>query len=170
MIMEIKSLTPDLIYSNIGEINLQELYDGGITGIIADLDNTLITPGAKNPDAYMKEFIESARDIGFDICLLSNSSRRRVVRVASGFGVYAIAKARKPARAGFQKAARLLGRDASQVCVVGDQLFTDIYGAKRLGIKAIYTKPITGKEEPAIKLKRVLEYFILHNFSGKVVD
>jgi len=153
-------LTPDRMYSGVGDIDVIELYGAGISGIIADLDNTLITPGAKQPDARMVNFIDAARDIGFDICLLSNSSRRRVVRVSSGLGIYAVAKAGKPSGAGFIKAMRLLGRDHSRVCVIGDQLFTDVLGAKRFGIMAIYTAPFTGREEITVKLKRLAEYFI----------
>ena len=161
-----QNLFPDRIYpGGIYDVNLKELYDGGVAGIIADMDNTLIEPGARQPGARMAEWIDAARDIGFDICLLSNSSRRRVVRISSGFGIYAVSSACKPAGAGFYKAMRLLGLGPSQVCVIGDQIFTDIYGAKRLGIMAIYTGPITKKEEPTIRLKRIPEKFILNHCS-----
>jgi hypothetical protein len=45
---------------------------------------------------------------------------------------------------------------------VGDQLFTDIYGANRTGIYSILTKPIHPKEEIQIVLKRYLERIVLH--------
>ena len=44
----------------------------------------------------------------------------------------------------------------------GDQLFTDVYGAKRLGILSIVVKPIDKKEEIQIVLKRRLEKIIYH--------
>ena len=162
----VRNLFPDRIYSGgIYDIDLNELYAGGIAGIIADVDNTLAAPGSRQPDARMAEWIGAARDIGFDICLLSNSFRRRVVRISTGFGIYAVTNAGKPAGAGFCKAMRLLGMEPSQVCVIGDQIFTDIYGAKRLGITAFYTAPITKREEPTIRLKRIPEKFILKHCS-----
>ena len=45
---------------------------------------------------------------------------------------------------------------------VGDQLFTDVYGAKRTGIYSILVKPIHPKEEIQIVLKRYLERIVLH--------
>ena len=45
---------------------------------------------------------------------------------------------------------------------VGDQLFTDVWGAKRTGIKSILVKPIHPKEEIQIVLKRYLEKIVLY--------
>ena len=45
---------------------------------------------------------------------------------------------------------------------VGDQLFTDVWGAKRVGIYSILVKPIDPKEEIQIVLKRYLERVVLH--------
>ena len=46
--------------------------------------------------------------------------------------------------------------------VIGEQLFTDIYGAKRAGIRNILVKPIDSKEEIQIVLKRYLEKIVLY--------
>ena len=54
----------------------------------------------------------------------------------------------------------------SSTVFVGDQLFTDIYGAKRAGIPNILVRPIHPKEEIQIVLKRYLEKIVLH-FYGK---
>jgi HAD superfamily phosphatase (TIGR01668 family) len=132
--------------------------------MILDLDNTLIEPGEKKLGARVLKWIESARDMGFSVCILSNSPRNRVVRVSSGVGIYAVASARKPAEAGFLKALRLMGLKPSQACAIGDQLFTDVLGAKRLGIMAIYTSPITKREEIAVTLKRFPEKYLLKRY------
>ena len=44
---------------------------------------------------------------------------------------------------------------------VGDQLFTDVYGARRTGIYSILVKQINPKEEIQIVLKRYLEKIVL---------
>ena len=154
-------LYPDQAYNNIDEIDLGALYTSGIKGLILDIDNTLIAPGVKKPDSIMVNWLEAAREAGFDICLLSNASRHRVAGLSSGFGIYAVARASKPSGMGFLKAMRLLKLGPSQVCVIGDQIFTDILGARRLGILALRIKPITRKEEPTVVIKRFAEYFIL---------
>ena len=45
---------------------------------------------------------------------------------------------------------------------MGDQLFTDVYGAKRAGMPTILVKPIHPKEEIQIVLKRYLEKIVLY--------
>ena len=52
--------------------------------------------------------------------------------------------------------------DKDTTYFVGDQLFTDVWGAKRAGIPNILVKPIHPKEEIQIVLKRYLEKIVLH--------
>ena len=56
----------------------------------------------------------------------------------------------------------MIGIDLDRTIFIGDQLFTDIYGAKRAGIRTILVKPIHPKEEIQIVLKRYLEKIVLH--------
>jgi predicted HAD superfamily phosphohydrolase YqeG len=44
---------------------------------------------------------------------------------------------------------------------IGDQLFTDVWGARRTGLYSILVKPINPKEEIQIVLKRYLEAVVL---------
>ena len=57
---------------------------------------------------------------------------------------------------------QLMGTTTKNTVFVGDQLFTDVYGAKRTGIPSILVKPIHPKEEIQIVLKRYLEKIVLH--------
>ena len=61
-----------------------------------------------------------------------------------------------------KKAMELLGTNTENTIFIGDQLFTDIYGAKRAGIRNILVKPIDPKEEIQIVLKRYLEKIVLY--------
>lgn len=45
---------------------------------------------------------------------------------------------------------------------MGDQLFTDVWGAKRVGLLTYLVKPIHPKEEIQIVLKRRLERIVLY--------
>ena len=73
-----------------------------------------------------------------------------------------IYKAGKPAVRNYKKAMELMGTTPQSTLFVGDQLFTDIYGANRTGIYGILVKPINPKEEIQIVLKRYLEAVVLH--------
>ena len=55
-----------------------------------------------------------------------------------------------------------IGTNKKTTVFIGDQLFTDVWGAKRVGIRNILVKPINPKEEIQIVLKRRLEWVILY--------
>ena len=55
-----------------------------------------------------------------------------------------------------------MGITKEQTVSVGDQIFTDMWGANRAGIYSVLVKPIGKKEEIQIVLKRYLEKIVLH--------
>ena len=57
-----------------------------------------------------------------------------------------------------------MGTDLASTVYVGDQIFTDVWGAKRLGMRNILTDPIDPREEIQIILKRVPERLILRSY------
>ena len=71
------------------------------------------------------------------------------------------AKGGKPGVKNYKKAMELMGTSLNSTIFVGDQLFTDVYGAKRTGIRSFLVKPINPKEEIQIVLKRYPEALIL---------
>ena len=70
--------------------------------------------------------------------------------------------AHKPSTKNYKKAMEIMGTDAQNTVFIGDQLFTDVWGAKRTGIPSILVKPIHPKEEIQIVLKRYLEKIVLY--------
>ena len=104
---------------------------------------------------------ERLRAIGFHTCLLSNNKEARVAPFAGQVGSDYIYKGRKPKRSGYRQAMRRMGTGERSTMFVGDQLFTDVYGARRTGIYSILVKPINPKEEIQIVLKRYLEKIVL---------
>ena len=48
-----------------------------------------------------------------------------------------------------------MGTDKKNTFFVGDQLFTDVYGANRTGIHSILVTPMNPKEEIQIVIKRL---------------
>lgn len=144
------------------EIPYEALYDKGIRGVIFDVDNTLVPHGVPADDRAKKLF-SRLRDIGLETCLLSNNKEPRVSSFAQAIGgSNYIYKGNKPGRKGYEKAMEQMGTDVGHTVFVGDQLFTDIYGAKRVGIHSILVRPIHPKEEIQIVLKRFLEAIVLY--------
>ena len=97
-----------------------------------------------------------------DTCLLSNNKEPRVAAFAEAVGgSNYIYKGGKPGVKNYKKAMELMGTSLNSTIFVGDQLFTDVYGAKRTGIRSFLVKPINPKEEIQIVLKRYPEALIL---------
>lgn len=74
--------------------------------------------------------------------------------------------AHKPSTKNYKKAMEIMGTDVSDTVFIGDQLFTDVWGAKRTGIPSILVRPIHPKEEIQIVLKRYLENIVLHFYKS----
>lgn len=141
-------------------INYEELYRNGYRGILFDVDNTLVPHGAK-ADKRAKELFERLKKTGFSICLISNNKEHRVKSFNDEVNVKYIFDAHKPSVKGYERAMSLIGTNKKNTVFIGDQIFTDVYGANRAGLKTILVKPIHPKEEIQIVLKRYLEKIVL---------
>ena len=128
--------------------------------MILDIDNTLVKHGAPpNPEAIA--FFEELRQIGFATCIISNNHEPRVKSFADEVKSSYLYDAGKPSRKPYLEAMRLCGSDKDNTLFLGDQLFTDIYGANRTGIKSILVKPIHQDPEFQIRLKRFGERIVM---------
>jgi len=152
---------PDYDVESAYVIDYETLYQKGYRGIIFDIDNTLVPHGAP-ADKRAVELMKKCKAIGFRIMLLSNNKEPRVKKFNDSVKVMYIFKAGKPGRAGFIQAMKKLHTTSSNTVFVGDQLFTDIWGAKRAGIVTYLVKPIDPREEIQIVLKRKLEQIVLY--------
>ena len=80
---------------------------------------------------------------------------------AVSVGSLYVFKAGKPGRKGYIRAMKAMGTAPGETLFVGDQLFTDVWAAKKLGIVTYLVKPIHPREEIQIVLKRRLEWIVL---------
>lgn len=157
---------PDEYLDSTYVIPFEQLYKEGYRGVIFDIDNTLVPHGAPADDRA-KELFARLKRIGYDCCLLSNNQEPRVTMFNEEIGVHYICNAHKPAIGNYEKAMEYMNTDKKNTLFVGDQLFTDVWGAKRTGIRNILVKPINPKEEIQIVLKRYLEKPVLYFYQRK---
>lgn len=157
---------PDERVTSTYAIDYEKLYAEGYRGIMFDIDNTLVEHG-QDADERAKELFAKLKAIGFECCLISNNKKKRVHRFNEDIGVHTVFNAHKPAKKSYYYAMALMGTDTDNTLFVGDQLFTDVYGAKRIGIRNYLVKPINKKEEIQIVIKRYLERFILLEYYRK---
>ena len=157
---------PDAYFESAYVIEYKKLYDEGYRGIIFDIDNTLVPHGAPS-DERSRKLLKGLMEMGYGVTLLSNNKPKRVDMFNEPIGALCVYKAGKPSRKGYRKAMEKMGTDERNTFFVGDQLFTDVWGAKRTGIKSFLVKPIDKKEEIQIVIKRVLEKIVLRGYLKK---
>lgn len=151
---------PDEYLDSAYDVDYEGMYRSGFRGVIFDIDNTLVPHGAPADEKSIALF-ERLRGIGLESVLLSNNKEPRVKSFNDEVHSRYLYKAGKPGREGYRRAMELMGTTPETTFFVGDQLFTDVWGAKRTGILTYLVKPIHPKEEIQIVLKRRLEWIVL---------
>ena len=154
---------PDEYVDSAYGIPFEELYRKGYRGIIFDVDNTLVPHGAP-ADARSIGLVESLRAMGFSTCILSNTKEPRVAPFAGQVKSPYIFKGGKPSVKGYERAMEVMGTGRENTLFIGDQLFTDVWGARRTGLYSILTKPMDPHEEIQIVFKRYLEAVVLRAY------
>ena len=154
---------PDEYVDSAYGIPFEELYRKGYRGIIFDVDNTLVPHGAP-ADARSIGLFESLRAMGFSTCILSNNKEPRVAPFAGQVKSPYIFKWGKPSVKGYERAMEVMGTGRENTLFIGDQLFTDVWGARRTGLYSILTKPMDPHEEIQIVFKRYLEAVVLRAY------
>ncbi|GAC1387657.1 MAG: YqeG family HAD IIIA-type phosphatase [Vulcanimicrobiaceae bacterium] len=143
-------------------ISLDLLEADGLQGIIVDLDNTLVGYRHAEPDEKISAWVHAAVRRGFRVAVVTNNATQWAHDVAANLGVPCIAQAGKPSPRGFLQALNVLKTEKSATVVIGDQVFTDVLGAKLFGMKVILTEPIVKREQWWMRLLRFFERIALY--------
>ena len=158
---------PGLMVDKVQDIDLDVLSEKRIKGLILDIDNTLVPHHMKEADENAVSWLERVKSAGFKVCIVSNASKKRVIKFNENLKLYAIYRAHKPGTSAFRKALRLMDIKASEAAMIGDQIFTDVFGGNRMKMLTILVKPIHHKEVFYIKLKRLPEKLVLSMYGRK---
>lgn len=162
--MLFKNLYPTEYYESSYVIDYERLYEEGYRCVIYDIDNTLVEHGAP-ADERALALMERLKSIGMKITFLSNNKEPRVKMFNEQIGANYIFKAGKPSTKNYLKAVEDMGCSKEQALFVGDQLFTDIWGANRAGIRSALVVPInTSTDEIQIVIKRFFEKIIIRKY------
>ena len=140
-------------------VDFHELYHKGYRGLLIDIDNTLVEHGAPS-NQKSEAFFKMLHQTGWKTCIISNNDEARVKPFAEQVQSSYISKAGKPLVQGYQKGMSEMGTTQSDTLFMGDQIFTDILGANRTGIKSILVKPLKLDHKFFILLKRAGEFLI----------
>ncbi len=155
---------PDLYLNSVIDINATLLKKNNLEALILDVDNTLIDY-YKNLIEGAEAWCENLKSEGIKCIILSNSNKKeKVETVAKKLGIKYIMFAKKPLKSGFKRALEKLEMKPEQVAVVGDQIFTDVIGAKRMKMFSILVKQVGEKDIFITKVKRPIENAIIKKY------
>ncbi len=162
----LRALCPDEAHGRLVDIDLERLVQRGIRALILDLDNTLVKWHEAEIPPEVDRWVGEAKAKGFKLCIASNALPDRVRLIAGRLGIPYVSGALKPRRTPFRKAMMRMDADSGETAVVGDQIFTDVLGGKRLGLYTILTRPLSRKEFPTTRILRGLENWVI----GKLIE
>lgn len=148
---------PDMYQKSIYHIDYDKLYEDGIRCLLFDLDNTCVPYKDREPNTKLKELFDDLRDDGFKVIIFSNSNKKRLLPFKKYLNVDCSASSRKPMKAKFLLVLKMFKFDLSEVAIIGDQLFTDVLGGNRVGIKTVLVNPMSKDDAVWTKFTRALE-------------
>lgn len=150
---------PDDFQKTVYDIDYVTLKELGIKAILIDLDNTLIPYDETLPNQQIIDLFAHIEGLNLEILIISNNHLNRVESFAKLLEARFICSAKKPLKRGFQRAMSLLGDfKPNEICVIGDQFMTDVFGGKRMGFYVIVVNAIKRNVEKwYTKMNRQLE-------------
>ncbi|MDK8239728.1 YqeG family HAD IIIA-type phosphatase [Gemella morbillorum] len=135
--------------------------------IISDLDNTLISWDSKKDTKELNRWLKKMKRAGFDIIVVSNNNEERVEEFCKQLNLQYVADAKKPLTHGFKKALSKLNRKPEEAIILGDQVLTDVFGAKSLGVMSVLVKPISKTDAFKTRINRFFEGIIVQNLTRR---
>lgn len=167
----IEKMIPDYYYKTIYDIPFDKLYEQGIRLILTDLDNTLISYEEELPNDKLFELKNKLNEMGFEFILVSNSRKHRVDKFASAYQIPYVKFSLKPLKRGINMAIKKVASkkyNSNEIVLLGDQLMTDVFGAKRCNITAILIEAIDKKTDIGpTQFNRKLERFFIKRIKKK---
>jgi HAD superfamily phosphatase (TIGR01668 family) len=158
------SFVPDKIFNKISEISACTLKNEGIKGLVLDIDNTMAPKSVALPDDLLIKWISEIRETGTKLFVISNNNHGRVSKFAQALDLPFIYSGMKPFPFSFKKAVIAMGLDPKEVAAVGDQIFTDVWGAHAAGLSAWLVMPVESKETLLFKIRRQFERPFINKF------
>lgn len=157
---------PNRYHKTIFDINYQSLKKEGIKCIVFDLDNTLGLLSHKScPDEARKLIQELKKD--FIVVISSNNTTKRIKPYLDDLGIDGVSWSLKPSIKGLIKIRRKYHLKKDEMCMIGDQLVTDILSGNRYHIRTILVDPLGEKDLKVTKFNRIVEDRIIRKYQKR---
>lgn len=162
---EIKAVTPDNYYPSIYKIDYQTLKKENINTLLFDIDNTITKVDDLNVPQETIELMENLKKQEFKILLFSNNHQQRAFPVAQKLNLPLLSDAGKPEKKAYAKALNTLNSTKENTAAIGDQLLSDVVGAKKYGIKAILVDQLSKENNIQTGLAQKLQKYMIKKLS-----
>ena len=149
-------LLPRLITDELTDLSVEILKARNIQLLMMDFDNTIVPYTTDIPTEAMAAWLRAMADSDIQLCVVSNSKRSRVKIFCESYGIDCITHANKPFTKGIKECLGRYGIDAGHAALVGDQIFTDTFGANNAGVMPILVRAIDN-HNIWLKLRHVAE-------------
>ncbi len=157
---------PSIYQKTIFDIPYQKLKEEGIRCLIFDLDNTLGLISHKNCPEEAKQLIKKLQK-DFTVLICSNNTRKRLKPYLEDLGVEGVAWSMKPSIKGLLQIKNKYHFYKKEMCIIGDQIVTDILAGKRFHIKTVLVDPLGEKDLKITGLNRKIEARIIKRYEKK---
>ncbi len=157
---------PTMYKKSMVDINYNLLKERGIKCIIFDLDNTLVLVRDNLvPDNILEKVKELKKD--FHICIISNGFNRRIKPLCEKLELEYTSFAMKPFTRAFDRLMNKYNYKKEEICLIGDQIMTDVRVGRKLDILTILVDPLSKRELKVTSINRFLENRILKRLKFK---
>ena len=150
------SLLPNIIVHSITDLTPQMLQQRGIRLLMLDFDNTIVPYTTNEPTEEMSRWLIRMTGSDIPICVVSNSKKDRVKNFCAKYGINCITHANKPFPKGIRECLKQYGLKPAECALAGDQIYTDVLGARSCGLTAILVTAIDNHNF-WLKLRHVAE-------------
>lgn len=164
--MSIYRYVPKMYKKNIFEIDYNLLKSKGIKCIIFDLDNTLLIFDEQEISKETVELINKLKK-DFNVVVISNNFKKRILTTCEKIDVDFVSFAMKPLSKGFNRIKKKYNYKNEELCIIGDQIMSDILGGNKAKIMTILVEPLSDNDLKVTKFNRLIEKKILNNLKTK---
>lgn len=149
--------TPDYMFDTFDAVTPAFLQSLGVRALLIDIDNTLAPYEEPDPNERVLAWFAELEKNGIKAALVSNNHAPRVERFSKPLGLVAYPNSKKPSRKTLERAMKELGVTHAETAMLGDQILTDCFAGKHIGLCAIIVPPIKDKTNLFFRFKRLLE-------------
>lgn len=151
---------PSFFAPSVMSIQAEQLTSLSIHQVLLDIDNTIIDPFLDDLPASVKSHLATWKAQGITILITSNSNRKRVAYIAAQIGVDFLYHTGKPSTTRFKRFCKTKNITLAHTAVIGDQLLTDSWFAKKLDVVSIIVEPLVPHDLIKTRINRVIDRLI----------